>query len=266
MAPLGMDPIDVLDNVLAVQGPGGVRKPLHAAAASSLAGLAEFASVRRSWWTEHHEDLLRVLPDGGAAWEQLRPLGEGLVYPFTAGHGEVHDVPSVEAGWEPGDPFMTFQERFKTSLMKAGAPSAFAFMILGALNEMASNAAEHSDAPVTSVASYEVVDNRWCFSVTDVGCGLLRSLRRNPRYLATSDEASAVRLAVQDGVSSSGKLSRGYGFTQVFKALVDRMCFIRLRSTGAAASWSGTSPAAHQLTITVSPPRTGFHLQVSGSL
>jgi hypothetical protein len=263
---VGMDAIDVLENVLVARGPSGIRTPLHATAASSLAGLSEFASVRRFWWLQHREDLVRVLPAAQATWERLCSPEEGLVHPFANDHGEIHNVPGVNAGWEPGDPFMRFQERFKTALVRAGAPSTFAFMVLGAFNEMASNAAEHSKALVTSVASYEVMDGRWSFSATDVGCGLLRSLQLNPNYTALADEASAVPLAIQDGVSSTGKSSRGFGFTKVFKVLVDRACSIRFRSAGAAATWSGTSPTASQLTITVSPPRCGFHVQVAGSL
>jgi hypothetical protein len=261
-----MDPIDILENVLVTQGPSGVRRPLHVLAAGSLAGLAEFAAVRWFWWTQHGTDLVRVLPGASGSWERLGSPDQGLLEGFAETRGEVHEVPGIDGGWEPGDPFMLFQERFKTALVQAGAPSRFAHMVLGALDEMASNAAEHADAPVSSVASFEVTGGRWCFSVTDVGCGLLRSLQRNPAYAGLPNEASAVRLAVRDGVSSTGKPSRGHGFTQVFKTLADRMCSIRFRSAAAMATWSGSSPLADQLTITVSPPRVGFHVQVEGGL
>jgi hypothetical protein len=226
--------------------------------------LAEFAAVRWFWWAEHGADLVRTLPHGDGPWEYLHSPGDGLLEGFTNERGEVHEVPGVNGGWAPGDSFMLFQERFKTALVKAGLPSRFAFMILGALNEMASNAAEHARSPVPSVASFEVASGRWAFSVTDVGCGLLRSLQRNPAYSGLQNEAAAVRLAVREGVSSTGQPSRGHGFTTVFKALADRMCSIRFRSTAAMATWSGSSPAADQLTITVSPPRRGFHVQVEG--
>ncbi len=261
-----MHPIDVLENVLAAQGKGGVRKPLHVVAARSLAGLIEFASVRRFWWAAHGEDLVQELNGQGATWDHLGDLAQGLVTPFRDERGEVHLVPPLLTGWSAGDPFQRFQERFKTALVGAGASSAFAFMVLGAFNEMASNAAEHAVAPVPPVASYELTGGRWSFSVTDVGCGLLRSLQKNPKYAALHDEASAIRLAAQDGVSSTGEQGRGFGFTHVFRALVDRMCAIRFRSVGAVASWSGPAPAAHQLSITVAPPRNGFHLEVGGVL
>src|SRR5262249_4051099 len=150
------EPIDILENVLVTQGPSGVRRPLHVLAAGSLAGLVEFAAVRWFWWTQHCTDLVRVLPGGGGSWEHLGSPDQGLLEAFTEKRGEVHEVPGIDQGWEPGDPFMLFQERFKTALVQAGAPSRFAFMVLGALNEMASNAAQHADAPVSSVASFEV--------------------------------------------------------------------------------------------------------------
>lgn len=261
-----MEPIDILENVLATQGPSGVRGPLHALATGSLAGLADFAALRWFWWTQHGTDLLRVLPGTSGPWERLGTPDHGLLESFAEARGEVYEVPGIDGGWQPGDPFMLFQERFKTALVQGGAPSRFAFMVLGALNEMASNAAEHANAPVASVASFEVGRGRWCFSVTDVGCGLLRSLRRNPTYAGLPNEASAVRFAVRDGVSSTGNPSRGNGFTQVFKSLADRRCSIRFRSAAAMATWSGSSPVADQLTITVSPPRVGFHVQVEGGL
>jgi anti-sigma regulatory factor (Ser/Thr protein kinase) len=158
---------------------------------------------------------------------------------------------------------MLFEERFKTALVRAGATSGLAHGLLGALNEMASNAVEHAEAPVAPVTTYEIRDGQWAFSVTDVGSGVLGSLRRNPKYASVASDVAAVRLAVQDGVSRTGNPSRGRGFAHVFKALVNRMCTIRFRSSGALASWEGTSPAAHQLTLSPSPERAGFHVLVS---
>ncbi|MCC7536889.1 MAG: hypothetical protein IT379_11780 [Deltaproteobacteria bacterium] len=240
-----------------------MKQPLHVEAAQSLAGLAEFAAVRWSWWARHSVDLVRALPGGDIVG--LRGPDDLLVAEVFE-HGAVHCVPPPGAAWQSGSAFMLFQERFKTVLVGAGADTRFAHALLGALNEMASNAVEYASAPLCPIATYEVRDGSWCFSVTDVGCGVLRTLRRNPSYTNLSDDVDALRLAVQDGISATASPTRGYGFTHVFRALVNRMCAIRLRTVGARAAWSGRSPAAHLLGLSPAPVRDGFHVAVSGRI
>ncbi len=256
-------PLDVLDNVLANAGTSGVKKPLHAdASAASLSNLAEFAAIRRSWWHEHRTDLLALL---AGRVEGLGDLNGPLLRPGARENGEVHEIPSGD-GWEPGDSFLMFQERFKTAMVNSGAPSRFAHGVVGALNEMASNAIEYAQSPVPPVATFEVTTHGWSFSVTDVGVGVLATLQRNPSYQSLNSEVRALQTAIRDGVSATAHAGRGFGFTQVFKALADRACTIRFRTVGALATWDGVSPAAQHLKMSPMPKRAGFHVAVSGSL
>lgn len=260
-----MHRLDLLDTVLATRGVAGVRNPLHAeAAATSVCDLVEFAAVRWSWWTAHDIDLLDALPKSAMTWPFGAP-GVEIVAPFRTPHAEVVRIPPLGDGWDSGAPFTSFQERCKNRLVDAGAPTQFAHAIVGAMNEMASNAVEHSNASVPVVGAFEVVGNRWAFSVTDVGRGILSSLRMNAAFADVQDDVEAVRLAVKDGVSSTGQVGRGNGFAHVFSALVNRMCSIRFRSTSAVACWSGVSPGAQTLQLAVAPVRSGFHVHINGS-
>lgn len=257
-------PLDILDNVLANIGPTGVRKPLHVEACeTSLANRAEFAAMRRAWWHTHKADLLDQLC---GRIEGLGDLTGSLLHVDSGSYGEVHDVPTDPSQWGPGTPFLMFQERFKTALVAAGALSPFAHGVVGALNEMASNAVEHAQSPAPPVSTFEVLPDRWSFSVTDVGIGVLTSLKSNPKYETLKNEVTALQTTVMDGVSSTARAGRGFGFTLVFRSLADRACTIRFRTTGALATWEGVSPAAQHLSLSPMPQRAGFHVAVSGSL
>lgn len=257
-----MDPIDALEALLA-RGPEKIAAAVHVDAAESLAGLAEFSLVRWQWLSQHGVDLLSVLPRSSRPWRHLQDAG--LVLPHQADGGAVCNVPPLESHeWDVGQPFLRVQEDFKSAMVKAGASSAFALMILGAFNEMASNAVEHARPAVSPVATFEVRDSQWTFSVTDDGRGLLESLRSNPAFSDMTDECLAIRKAVEDGVSATGRPGRGHGFTSVFRVLAERRCSIRLRSVSALGHWTGTNPTQQSLAITAVAPRVGFHVRISG--
>jgi hypothetical protein len=244
----------------------------------AISAAIEIASVRWARWRDTGEDIQSSLPGGTAleAFEKLLSAGSGsALFSLSqrqAGRaaflalpdGEVCDVPVDVEGWRVGQPFMLFQERFKAALRQGGVSSEPAHALVGAFAEMANNAAEHSFAAIPPVASFETRAERWTFSVTDVGCGVVESLRRNPAYATVRDGKNALSLALQHGVSGTGKAGRGTGFTTLFKSLADRRCTIRFRSAGVAAACTATSPTAASLEILVLPPRMGFHVTVTG--
>jgi hypothetical protein len=130
---------------------------------------------------------------------------------------------------------------------------------------MASNAVEHANSPAAPVASFEVTGCTWSFGVTDVGRGGLASLRENPKYDYLVGQAEALELMLKEGVSRTGEVGRGLGFSTVFKALVDRRATLRFRSGGAIASWEGVSPTDQTIHIQSLPlTRAGFHVRVAG--
>lgn len=272
-----MHPIDRLEFVLAERGALGLCQMAGISEGeASLSMVIELAAVRWAHWRESGEDILRSLPEGGAraGLDDLLSAGNGsallslsetgdAAFPVSP-NGEVSEIPVTSEDWKAGRPFMLFQERFKTSLTRQGVPTELAHAVVGAFTEMASNAAEHAAAPIPPVATFETNGTTWAFSVTDVGCGVVESLKRNPAYATVADAKTALSLALQDGVSGTGKRGRGTGFTTLFKALIDRHCTIRFRSAGVAAACSATSPTAASLAFLVLPPRMGFHVAVTG--
>lgn len=273
-----MHPIDTIEFVLAERGTAGLgRVTSLPAGAPSLSIAIEFASVRWAHWRDTGEDIHASLRQGvgitaldsllstrsGSALLALSAMQTGdTVFPSFS-EGEVCDVPLADE-WAVGGPFMLFQERFKTALRQRGASSELAHALVGAFAEMASNAAEHAGAAIPPVATFETSAATWAFSVTDVGCGVVESLKRNPDYATVADGRTALSHALRHGVSGTGKPGRGTGFTTLFKALIDRHCTIRFRSADVAAACSATSPTATSLGFLVLPPRRGFHVAVQG--
>jgi anti-sigma regulatory factor (Ser/Thr protein kinase) len=262
-----MNPIDIIDRVLAERGPAGIRRPLRKDfLGATLPTRIELAAIRAHWRQSRGVDLAAELQADREVWEFTDDPHTAWFAGFEVPNGEACAIPPrLSSGWAAGAPFGLFQERFKTALVSAGAPRPFAYGLAGALDEMASNAVEHAGAPVPPVAAYEVRRDGWSFGVTDLGVGLLRTLGRNPKLSADlGDDVAALKSAVRDGVSCTGVPGRGTGFGNMFRALADRGCSIRLRTSGATARWQGISPAAHQLTYLLAPERAGFHVQVEG--
>ena len=132
---------------------------------------------------------------------------------------------------------------------KHGHSALGADLIAGAFLEMVDNAIEHSESSVPIWASCQVLPLGWSFSVTDVGCGVVKSLSRNPKYASVDHGAKALGLALEDGVSGVAKAGRGHGFSRLFKCLADRQCHLRCRSDAAAIDWRGVSPTDQQVQV-----------------
>jgi hypothetical protein len=265
-----MHPIDSLEIALSTRGPEGVRRPISISALS-LAERIEFASVRWSWWKSSGQDIAGLLPGDAASWKPLAPLAphEQVARLIVVEDDEREDACEVPEQtdltlWGAGARFSTFQERFKTQLVERGVPTSTAHGLVGAFHEMASNAAEHSYSPVPPIAACEVSAAGWAFSVTDLGCGILGSLKKSGAFKGLTDDIAALRLAITDGVSCTGLPQRGRGFATLFKALVAQRCVLRFRSAEAVANWQGATPGADVLQIDCAPARRGFHVAVSG--
>jgi hypothetical protein len=262
-----MHPIDSLEIALSTRGPADVRRPISISALS-LAERIEFAAVRWSWWKSSGQDIAGLLPGDASSWKSLAPLDQvaRLIVAENDQRDDACEVPEQTdlTLWEAGARFSTFQERFKTQLVERGLPTSTAHGLVGAFHEMASNAAEHSCSPVPPIAAYEVSGAGWAFSVTDLGCGILGSLKKGDAFKGLTDDIAALRLAITDGVSCTGLPQRGRGFATLFKALVAQRCVLRFRSAEAVANWQGATPGADVLQIDCAPTRRGFHVAVSG--
>ena len=243
-----------------------------------LAAFMEFFAIRWNYWRKRRVDILENLPKlAETSW--LSQIAKVSDYPMLglrpgvspigktfklAAMAELQEIPHELSQWAAGAPFDLFQQRFHRTLCARALPRQLAYAITGAFVEMASNADEHAQSPVPPVACYHVTPEFWSFSVTDVGRGILSSLRQNPVYQTIETETEALQLALQDGVSRFSEEERGTGFSTVFKALVDHSASLRFRSGGALGSWSGESPTASKVTLQSLPlRRSGFHVRVS---
>lgn len=126
-----------------------------------------------------------------------------------------------------------FGMRLQTAAETMGVGKRFAQGISAALQEMASNAAEHSQLPESALVGYSLRGDVFAFAVADAGEGLLASLRRCTEFKSLRDSDEALKAAVTNGVSRYGGSSgRGGGFRQLLSSLEFAGCQLRFRSGG----------------------------------
>jgi hypothetical protein len=91
---------------------------------------------------------------------------------------------------------------------------------------------------------YGVGQNSFELVVSDAGVGVLDSLRSNSEYSNLSDSGTALKLALSDGASRHGSMSgRGYGISQLFRALAHDAGELRFRSGDYALRLWGDAPS-----------------------
>lgn len=275
-------PLDRLEIGLSQETPV-IEEITQALRARGVTSASEFLGLRWFWWHISRQDLLKILPDVGS-WTALQslltcisccamavqpgciPQRNGSAPRLMGGYGAC-ELPTALEKWGSDGPFSALEGKFHESLVEGGVPRKLALAFVGAFYEMASNAVEHANSPVEPVASFEVNRRYWSFGITDVGRGVLGSIRENPCFAALEHESDALETIMRDGVSRTGEPGRGRGFSQVFKAFVDRRSRLRFRSGSAVASWEGKSPTAQEIAIDVLPvSRFGFHIGVAGPL
>ena len=180
-------------------------------------------------------------------------------------NGEISEVDGALAAWEEGAPLLRFLRRFKDALRSRGVGVEYAAAISAAFQEIVSNAQEHSRASLHPLATYEVTEEQWRFSVTDVGVGIPDRFRENPRFSSLTDQA-ALQHALIDGNSTFVEPGRGLGFSKIFAALVNRSARVRLRSATVLARWEGRSPGASDLNFVTMRRRAGSHIEIGAEL
>ena len=108
------------------------------------------------------------------------------------------------------------------------ANSAKAFT--GAVTEIINNIWEHSRSDRPALLAYGLESQRVHIAIADLGVGVLNSLHTNPRYHALTSSMTALKKAMEIGVSRLEGRSRGYGFATILKAVADQWGGIRLRT------------------------------------
>lgn len=166
-----------------------------------------------------------------------------------------------------GSSLTRFEMRFKAQLRRQGVAVDHAAFICAALDEMIGNAQEHAGASVGSLATFEVNDRWWAFSVTDFGRGIPARLRQNPLHQDRRDP-DAIATALNRGVSTYQDRGRGMGFAQIFRALADRNARVRIRAGCGLVELTGIvgEHGTGTLNIVAKPPRLGTHVRAGARL
>ena len=118
----------------------------------------------------------------------------------------------------------------------------------------------HADV---GVAGHAALDGFAQFCVADTGIGILASLCSCPEYAWLQRHNSAIRKALQDGVSRFGLRRGGMEFREVFKAVASQWGLLRFRSGEGCIVIDGTDCAADkgsELFLTFLP---GFQVTIS---
>ena len=135
----------------------------------------------------------------------------------------------------------TFCTRMQKAGERAGVDRRLAQALAGSLDEMASNALEHSGNITNSIAGYRWRPGDFEYIVSDSGIGVLSSLRTNIEYKWISDSGRALEVAIKDGESRYGKgTGRGMGFHDLTINIARRGSCLRFRTGDHALIIDGT--------------------------
>ena len=162
-----------------------------------------------------------------------------------------------------GEAWDHFQIRFSRSAQSVGLPKSVASSLHGAMHEMAENAILHACSPIPAVAGYRVMQGVAQFCVTDVGIGVLQSLKSCADFRHLNLHTEAIQEALRDGVSRYGRNKGGLGFKAVFKALAANWGHLRFRSGSGCIAMDGSSLDADRGTVQFPPFLPGFNVTVS---
>lgn len=133
--------------------------------------------------------------------------------------------------------------------------------MVGAMSELCENIYEHAGNAAPGVVTFRAARKSFEFVISDGGRGVLASLRTAPKYAKLSDDAEALRLALQEGVSRFDDPQRGCGFRPLFIGLAELDGTLRFRSGAAALTIDGTLDL---MTAKLSQKASyaGFHVSV----
>jgi anti-sigma regulatory factor (Ser/Thr protein kinase) len=166
---------------------------------------------------------------------------------------------------EDDRPWHAFCVAAHKAALSAGFVREAAAHLVAAIGEARSNVVEHSQASSTGTIVFRASHRRFEFAIFDRGSGVLTTLKQNSNFTHLADHGTALRLALSEGVSSSGERGRGFGFRQLFKGLSDLNGYLRFRSGDHALILEGYSPMLARATTAQKPFMPGFLFSVSCS-
>lgn len=122
------------------------------------------------------------------------------------------------------------EQDIRTRSTNSGFDTKMAKALSGAIAEIITNVWEHAQATTPALLAYECSGERLIASITDLGIGVLSSLRSNPGYAQLSSSLQALREAMRVGVSRHTVQGRGYPMLRRLPwnvTIVDSVPFMR---------------------------------------
>jgi hypothetical protein len=154
--------------------------------------------------------------------------------------------------------------RAQAGAERAGFGKLIARGFIGAILELEGNVEEHSGRASTGIVGYRREEEEFEFVVADLGVGVLASLKTSIEFRTLNDAGTALRLALQDGVSRfDGDPARGFGFRQLFLTLASLEGSLRFRSDDHALVISGRGPKLSEASLIQKTGFSGFAVSVS---
>ena len=160
-------------------------------------------------------------------------------------------------------PWQLFLIRFTRSAITTGFGKQEANLLAVAMGEMVDNALHHSSSPVPALVGYRAFGGVAQFTVVDVGIGVLASLASCGEHQQLRYHNEAIRAALHDGTTSQGAGGGGFGFRQVFKALVEKHGNLRFRSFEGCITMDGRGLDEDAGKELFPPKLPGFQVTVS---
>lgn len=199
------------------------------------------------------------------------PLTEQLLADFVSkrSRSQMH---GSKIGWiigqelfETETSWVGFVMRAKKAASNAGFDRKATNGVTGALDEFRSNISEHSNNAKTGYAAFYGDKGIFEFVIGDFGIGALNSLKTNPLHADLSDHGEALSLALTEGVSRHGDVSRGNGFRPLLVGLANISGFSRFRSGDHSYEIKRTTNGELETNVTQRVYLTGFSCAVQFS-
>lgn len=151
-------------------------------------------------------------------------------------------------------------QRAFIAINRSSLPKAEAAQAASALGEFESNIQEHSSHRETGFLGFEVNEQFVGLYASDLGRGVVSSLRENPEFASVGDSGEALQLVIKEGVSSSGLQGRGMGFRPIFRGLASHSGVLRFRSGDALLEINGFGRERPVQELKERPEIEGFHV------
>lgn len=192
----------------------------------SLAAASELDCVLQQAQLKSVGNTVDILLQTCPIWTLFRQMRESNApCRLTAGSLALIRIPLIyDEEW-----LNTEIPQLEAQLLRGRFSRHLAKSLTGAVFEMVDNVWNHSQTAETAVLAYQVGSRSFTFSVTDLGLGVLDTLKRNRRYAHLKTSIEALEEAVKPNVSGKPDGS-GLGLDQLTRSLANLWGRTRLRS------------------------------------